>query len=170
MSIQYKGDMMIKKGNEIIVLMLSVCAVAFIYFKFAVKDIAQTSILEKNKLSKNGSDVLNQIPNDTDQEDIKISDIQDSEPNSNKLVLDVENENNNIASNAETPSKRMLKKAKYYLDRNWAGDDNCPQSVINYLILNPNALNDVLNSNIKVVDNSILKSDITSETKISSLK
>ena len=87
-----------------------------------------------------------------------------------KILKQIENENNNIASKDDKPSELMLKKAKYYLDRNWAGDDNCPQSVINYLILNPNALNDVLNSNIKVVDNSILKSDITSETKISSLK
>ena len=164
-SIQYKGDIMRrKKGYEIIVLTLSVCATAFIYFKFAIKDIEQESILGQEKLSQNESDVLNQISNDADQVNIKISDNQESESilNSKEQGSEIEKDKDIMTAKIEKPSELELKKAKYYLDRNWAGDDNCSQSAINYLILNPNALN----ANNKVVDNNNKKSD----TKVSSLK
>ena len=121
----------------------------FAYFQFSENSIKTSD----NKATKEPINVSDYTPEEDEKYDFKVVEIKGEEtPSAITLSLKNESETSHeISLNTETnqikPSDSQLKKAKMYIDRTWASDDNCKQEWIDYLRNNPDALNSHIEPN-----------------------
>ena len=115
----------------------------FAYFQFSENPVKTSS----NKTPRGTMDVSDYAQEKDEKYDFEVVEIKGEEtPSTITLSLKNESETSNeISLNTETnkikPSESQLKKAKMYIDRTWASDDNCKQEWIDYLRNNPDSLN-----------------------------
>ena len=114
----------------------------FAYFQFSENPVKTSS----NKTPKGTMYVSDYVQEKDEKYDFEVVEIKGEETPST-ITLSLKNESetsNDISLKAEKnqikPSESQLKKAKMYIDRTWASDDNCKQEWIDYLRNNPDAL------------------------------
>ena len=151
------------KTKENILSVITLCGIfgLFAYFQFAESPVKH----ERGKYT-NTTEIKDATTSENETYDNKTSEKKDVTTNTNEgynfeivetkgketpdvitISLIDENEisndgklNNITKSNEIEPTKYQLDKAKMYIDRVWASDENCKQEWIDYLQNNPNAL------------------------------